>query len=148
MDIYNLFIQLITNKVFLAVLLAVLSSQGLKIILTLFSEKRFIQIKDLFVTGGMPSSHSAIVIGLATSILLTEGATTTFVFATVLALIVIRDAMGVRRTAGEEGQMIDIILQKLHLKVKDFHYSMGHTPMQVLIGSIMGLLSGIVISLI
>ncbi|MDP3918740.1 MAG: divergent PAP2 family protein, partial [Nanoarchaeota archaeon] len=62
----------------------------------------------------------------------------------VLALIVIRDAIGVRRTVGEEGEIIKELLKKHRIK-HSFHNSIGHTPLQVIIGSILGFLIALLV---
>ena len=87
----------------------------------------------------MPSSHSAFVVSLATIIFIEEGASTTFAVSLVLAFIVLRDAFGVRRTVGDEGLILNKIVKKIKLKTET-HFSMGHTPKQVLVGALIGLL--------
>lgn len=129
--------ELIINKVFLAVLIAGLGVQLIKIILYALENKK-LSWKDIVVTGGMPSSHSAFVTSLVTIIFLTEGVTTSFVISLVLAAIVIRDAFGVRRSVGEEGLLLNKIAKNLKLH-KKMHYAMGHTPAQVLVGGILGI---------
>lgn len=129
------------NHLFLSVILAGLSAQLLKIILFRFKHKK-ITLSDFLVTGGMPSSHAALVTSLVTSIYLEESLSTPFVISLVLAIIVLRDAFGVRRTVGEEGLILNKIIKKLKIKTK-IHYSWGHTPLQVLIGSLIGFLSGL-----
>ena len=125
------------NPVALAVLMAGFGAQMLKLIILYFRHKS-LSWHDLVVTGGMPSSHSAFVVSLATIIYLEEGVTTAFVISLVLAFIVLRDAFGVRRTVGIEGKQIEKLLKLNKMKSK-FHYSMGHTPLEVLVGSILGL---------
>ncbi len=124
------------NKILIALLLAGIGAQLIKLILYWYETKKF-SWKDLLKTGGMPSSHSAFVISLTTILLLEEGLSSTFAISLVLSAIVIRDAFGVRRTAGEEGKIIAKIMEKLKMKQKT-HFSMGHTPLQVLVGSIIG----------
>ena len=124
------------NKILLSVLFAGFGAQLLKLIIYWFRHKR-LSWRDLVVTGGMPSSHSAFVIALATSIYLVEGTSTTFAISLVLALIVIRDAFGVRRTVGKEGMIINQILKKIKLKTQN-HFALGHTPLQVIVGALMG----------
>ena len=92
----------------------------------------------MVVTGGMPSSHSSFVVALATIVYLEEGLSTAFVISLVLALIVLRDAFGVRRTVGMEGKQIEKLL-KLHKLKSKFHYSLGHTPLEVAVGALIGL---------
>ena len=124
------------NKVLLAVILAVFGTQLIKLI-TYFFQNKSLKFKDLFVTGGMPSSHSAFVVSLATIIYLVEGTSTAFAISLILAMIVLRDAYGVRRAVGEEGVIINKILKKVKMNT-DTHFAMGHTPMQVIVGSLLG----------
>jgi len=131
------------NKIILALLLAGFGSQLIKLLILWFKHKK-LTWSDLIVTGGMPSSHSAFVISLATSIYLSEGTSTAFAIALVLAFIVIRDSFGVRRTAGEEGHMLVRVLKRLKIKTK-VHYSLGHTPLQVLVGSLIGLIVSLLV---
>ena len=126
------------NKIALAVLLAGFGAQLLKLIIFFFRHKT-LSWHDLVVTGGMPSSHSAFVVALATIIYLLEGVSTAFVISLVLGLIVLRDAFGVRRTVGMEGKQIERLL-KLHKLKSKFHYSMGHTPLEVAVGALIGFL--------
>ncbi len=131
------------NKIILAVLLAGFGAQLLKLIIYWFRHKS-LTWHDLVVTGGMPSSHAAFVVSLATSVFLQEGVSTAFSISLALALIVLRDAFGVRRTVGEEGQVIQQIVQKIKLKTET-HFSMGHTPLQVLVGSLVGLVIAVMV---
>lgn len=126
------------NKIILTLLLAGFGAQLVKLIGLWFRHKR-LSWHDLVVTGGMPSSHSAFVVSLATIIYLVEGTSTGFAISLVFAFVVVRDAFGVRRSVGEEGHVIDEMLKKLKIK-KKVHYSMGHTPLQVLVGSVIGVL--------
>lgn len=131
------------NKIALAVLVGGFGAQLLKLLIFFFRHKS-LSWHDLVVTGGMPSSHSAFVVSLATIVYLEEGASTAFVISLVLAFIVLRDAFGVRRTVGMEGKQIEKLL-KLHKLKSKFHYSMGHTPLQVAVGAVMGLISSLAI---
>ncbi len=131
------------NFVLLAVLLAGFGAQLCKLIIYWFRHKT-LAIADLVVTGGMPSSHSAFVVALSTAVYLQEGASTAFAITLVIAMIVIRDAFGVRRTVGEEGVVITDILKKLKLRTKT-HFSMGHTPKQVAVGALIGLVVPILV---
>ena len=127
----------------MGVILAGFGAQILKLIIYFFRHKT-LHLRDLVVTGGMPSSHSALVVALFTIIYLEEGASTAFAISLVLALIVVRDAFGVRRTVGEEGLVLSHVISKLKLKDKT-HIAMGHTPLQVVMGAIMGLMSALAV---
>lgn len=136
--------QLFLNPFFLTIVLAGIGTQLIKILIYKFKHEQKFHLKDLFVTGGMPSSHSSLMVGLTAITFLTEGSTPLFFLTIALTAIILRDAMGVRRTAGEEGRTINLLIKKLHPNVQPVHYSLGHTPMQVLVGSIIGFVSALI----
>lgn len=131
------------NKILIAIIFAGFGTQLIKLIIYWFRHKT-LSINDLIVTGGMPSSHSAFVVSLATIIFLQEGTSTAFAISLVFALIVIRDAFGVRRTVGKEGNAIEKLF-KIHKIKSKSHYAMGHTPIQVAVGSILGLVVSLLV---
>lgn len=131
------------NKIIIAILLAGFGAQLVKLIIYWFKNKK-LSWHDLVVTGGMPSSHSAFVVALAVIIYLVEGASAVFAVSLVFAFVVIRDAFGVRRSVGKEGKAIEKLL-KLHKIKSKFHYAMGHTPLQVFVGSIIGFVVAILV---
>ena len=133
------------NKVLWSIVIAGVLAQAIKILIFKFKHKQKFSINDLIATGSMPSAHSALVTALVISIYLTEGLTTIFLLAAVFAVVVIRDAFGVRRTAGEEGKIIDKIIKSSKLKIRTFHYSLGHTPKEVIAGIIIGIVSSIIV---
>ena len=63
--------------------------------------------------------------------------------AVVLAVVVIRDSLGVRRTAGEEGKTINRIIRLAHVRTPPVHYSLGHTPTEVAVGMVIGALAAL-----
>lgn len=104
-----------------------------------------INIKNLTAYSGMPSGHSAIVISLATIVGLVEGwDSSLFAISAILALVVIRDALGIRQYLGQHGKTLNILVKDLGddnvLEQKYPHLleKIGHTPAQVLAGSIIG----------
>ena len=129
------------NKIIMAIILAGFGAQLVKLIIYWFKHKS-LTFHDIFVTGGMPSSHSAFVVSLATIIYLVEGTSSSFAIALVFAMVVLRDAYGVRRSVGKEGKQIEKLL-KLHKVSSKEHYAMGHSPKQVLVGSLIGFLVSI-----
>ncbi len=145
MNLLQIFKILFTNKIFLAIFISLLAAQLIKIHFLVIKKKQKVQFKDIFLTGGMPSSHSSAVTALTITLFLTEGVTSSSIISLVLAAIVIRDAMGVRRTAGEEGKIINRIIKKSKLKIQKVHYSLGHKPKEVLVGVIIGILTSIAI---
>jgi acid phosphatase family membrane protein YuiD len=95
-------------------------------------------------TGGMPSSHAALVSGMAVSVAFQEGiGSNLFVVSVWVALIVIRDAMGVRRSSGLQGRMINVLgknmAEKLGIEYHPVKEVNGHTPLQVAVGGLLGI---------
>lgn len=103
------------------------------------------KFKNITSYSGMPSGHSAMVISLATIIGLVEGLDSPmFAVSLVLAMIVIRDALGIRRYLGQHGKVLNVLVKDLRDdKVLDESYphlleQVGHTPFQVIVGSLIG----------
>lgn len=139
----GLIADLFASNIFLSVLLAGSIAQLIKIMLMLVKSKQEFNINDLIVTGGIPSAHSAMVGALTTIIWLNQGFSPLFFVVFTFSLIIIRDAMGVRRSVGEEGKLIEKLIKRQNMIVDKFHYSLGHNPMEVLAGIIIGLISAI-----
>ena len=135
-------------------------AQIIKTILYLIQHKDF-DVERLFGAGGMPSGHTAMVIGASVGIARTEGTNTTiFAVMVILAAIVIYDAMGVRRAAGLHAQELNNInaffaklLKKAPKEItegtEEYEYKklkeyLGHTPLEVLAGAALGVISAFV----
>lgn len=136
---------LLQNKIFLAVIISAVLSQGIKIIMNMIKDKKGISITDFIVTGGMPSTHSALVTSLFVSLILDQGLSPLTIAAIVLFLIVVTDSMGVRRTAGEEGKVLNKIIKLEKLNIPAMHYSLGHKPIEVLAGMVIGFFVSVVV---
>ena len=141
---------LFASPIFWAIIASVVVAQTVKIILLVFKQRQKFVFADLFITGNMPSAHSAIVTALTTIILLTEGVSPLFFATFVFAAIVIRDAFGVRRTVGEESKVltnvITVLKTKFHIAIsRKMHQSLGHQPIEVFVGTLIGIASAIVV---
>lgn len=108
-------------------------------------------IGNLTAYSGMPSGHSAMVISLVTIIGLIEGIDSPFfAIAFILAALVIRDAVGLRRYLGEHGRIINGLVKELgseHLLDENYPRlleKIGHTPAQVAVGSLIGFVVSLV----
>lgn len=133
--------------VIVSVVVALAVAQGLKMLLIAVRHRQRLSLEDIVVTGGMPSAHSATVTALCLSILWTEGwRNPVFVLSAVLAVVVIRDALGVRRTAVEEGKTINSIIRLAHVRTPLVHYSLGHTPTEVAAGVAIGALVALAVA--
>jgi len=146
------FSAFLTNRHLLTALVAMSIAQILKVFFDYWRTKSW-QKALLFSTGGMPSSHSSLAMSLAVSIGLYEGfETTLFAMAAVLALVVMHDAQGIRRAAGQQAEAINFLFSKLEdqgikldQKLKEL---LGHRPIEVMAGGVLGLIVAIVASLI
>lgn len=118
-------------------------AQGIKVFLGVIREKRF-NFKWFIGTGGMPSSHAAGATALATTCGLHAGFdSVAFALAAVFALVTMFDAQGVRRSAGQQAVILNQILDDIYWKGKiegeRLLELIGHSPLQVIIGSFLGL---------
>lgn len=132
------------NKVLIVTLTVWVIAQGIKVFLGVIRERRF-NFKWLIGTGGMPSSHAAGATALATSCGLYSGFDSiTFALATIFALVTMFDAQGVRRSAGQQATILNQILDDMYwkgkVKTEQLMELIGHTPLQVIIGSMLGLM--------
>ncbi len=140
---HDLITNLFANNIFLSILLAGGISQLTKIMLLLLKYKQEFHINDLIVTGGIPSTHSAMVGALTAMIWLNQGFSPLFFVVFTFSLIILRDSMGVRRSVGEEGKLIEKIVERQKMEIDKFHYSLGHNPLEVLAGIIIGLICAV-----
>lgn len=144
----NLFVQLSQNKIFVTVLAAWLIAQGAKVFLGVITEKRF-NFRWFVDTGGMPSSHAATVSALATAIGLNYGIKhPLFAVTLVFAWIILMDAQGFRRSAGKQAEILNMVLDDIYWKKKvreeRLKELLGHTPVEVFMGAIIGILVAII----
>ena len=146
---------LLSNRPLLAALAGAFVAQFLKPFLLWPFERKF-QAELFISTGGMPSSHTAMVVALCTSIYMTEGITSlAFAMALTFSLIIMHDAMGIRRAAGKQAEVINEwsrILTQIHedgeFTPENLKTMLGHSFIQVLGGIFVGLTTGIIITAI
>ncbi|MFP4698399.1 MAG: divergent PAP2 family protein [Eubacteriales bacterium] len=143
MQYLNGFSAILYNKPLISAVLAWLIAQLIKLTLALFSTKR-IDFTKLVASGGMPSSHSATVCALATAIGELQGYDSSmFGIASIVALVIMYDASGVRRAAGKQAKVLNKIVKEL--ENNELHFEerlkelLGHTPIEVFIGGLLGI---------
>ena len=155
---YEKLIMFFTHPTFLAGIFSWLGAQFLKTLIHLIYG-RIKTIKDLIAnmfwrTGGMPSSHSAVVTAVCTSIGIREGVTSSiFMLSLLITFITMRDAVGVRRSSGMQSQKLNELGRELEKnecieEYKPIKEVNGHTPIQVIMGAIIGFLIGLSMSLL
>jgi acid phosphatase family membrane protein YuiD len=142
------FKALFENKIFLSSVSSLCTAQVLKSILYLIKRRRkkSRELVEILIwrTGGMPSSHAALVSSLCASIAFFRGiATDLFIFSFWFALVVLRDAMGVRRSAGLLARALNNLgrqtAEKTGLEFRAVKEIQGHTPLEVIVGSSLGI---------
>lgn len=124
-----------------------LGIQLFKLFYDLVTTKKF-NFKRLMQSGGMPSSHSAVVVSLTTMIGKTQGVESPmFAIAVIFSAVVMYDAAGVRRAAGKQAKLLNKIVQTPGLTGVEVSErlieALGHTPIQVLVGALIGLIVGL-----
>jgi hypothetical protein len=130
-------------EVMLAGLLAGATAQIIKFLMDMQAHRRLNFIL-LVQTGGMPSSHSASMMGMATSVGLVSGFTSVvFAVALGVAMVVMYDAAGVRRAAGRMAGILNQLVDDLYSEHPErfpfrLRELLGHTPVEVLVGSLLG----------
>ena len=143
------------NRILLIVFIAWFITQTIKLIVFRVINKKFV-LERFFGDGGMPSSHSAVVASLATAIGLQSGwDSLLFAVATVLAVIVMHDATGVRQETGKQAKVINDLVKLVQAKdrgemtpaetLKEF---VGHTGPQVFVGMLCGILVALIMNII
>ena len=141
---------ILSNRALVAAIAGAFAAQFLKPFLLWPFERKF-KAELFFSTGGMPSSHSAMVVALTTSIFMTEGiASLAFAISVTFSLIIMHDAMGIRRAAGKQAEVINEwsrILTQLHedgeFTPENLKTMLGHSFVQVIGGMVVGLIAGI-----
>jgi len=139
----RLFVSNFKFDILLTSFIAWLIAQSLKVLLGVIKERKF-NFKWFVGTGGMPSSHAALVSALATSVGLHMGFTSPyFAIALVFAIVVLFDAQGVRRSSGKQAEILNMILEDMYWKkrIKEDRLKelLGHTPVEVMAGTVLGI---------
>lgn len=146
--------DILNNYILLAPLISWFVAQLLKVFTNLVIERK-LSIERLFGDGGMPSGHSATVTSLAVMVGWSYGFNSAvFAIATLLAIIVMHDATGVRREAGkhaesikEMAELVNELFKESDLKIRTEKIKklVGHTPLQVFVGALIGALIAVIV---
>ncbi len=140
----HFFSEIVQNKVLMIAIIAWFIAQVFKVFLTLFLEKN-LDFTRFVGSGGMPSSHSSFSMALTTAIGKLYGwSSPIFAVSLSFSLIVMYDAAGVRRAAGEQARILNKMIYDLqtHKKITEERLKelIGHTPKQVIAGALLGII--------
>lgn len=141
--------QLLQNQILITAVTGWFVAQILKTLIHLWMTKSF-DPERLVGSGGMPSSHSSTVCSMAVAAGMAYGFSSfEFAVTTILAIIVMHDAMGVRLETGRQAKLLNEIIKSFQtidgkpLSEKNLKEFVGHTPIQVLAGAILGIVIGL-----
>ena len=130
----------------IAIVVAWLVAHAIKYTISLINSENVDIIRSLFVSGGMPSSHSATVVSLVTIIGFIDGPNSgLFGLSILFAMITMYDAMKVRRSSGEQGVALRKLMKEQKSTILTPYVVKGHTPIEVLAGAVLGLVIGVVV---
>ncbi len=133
----------------LAPLVAWAIAQASKVILTSVRQRR-LNLRVLAETGGMPSSHAAIVMGMTTAVGKHAGVSSAaFAIALIFSFVVMYDAAGLRRAAGRQAAILNRLVEDLvHMRgmqEQKLRELLGHTPVEVVVGALLGIGVGLIL---
>jgi acid phosphatase family membrane protein YuiD len=139
--------EIFNNKILGISMFACFLAQFLKIFT--FSEKK-IKFSRIVSSGGMPSSHSSFVTSLSTLVGMELGFNSMeFAIVAVFSIIIMYDASGVRRAVGKQAAVLNQIIDDLHhkkyIEQKKLKELVGHTPIEVLFGALLGILTALIL---
>ena len=143
------------NYMLMSAIVGWFGAQICKVFTGMFKERKFDIITLFFSTGGMPSSHAAVVCGLATASIVLYGLGSAYTaIIIVIALIVMVDASGVRYETGKQAEIINKMIKELFSHEKnpeEFNTTLkelvGHTPFQVFVGAVFGIVCSLLLAI-
>lgn len=144
--------NLLTNYTFITPIIAWFSAQLIKMIITLIKDRQFRPLLILFSSGGMPSSHTATVTSLFAASALKYGfGSFEFSVSFILAMVVMTDAVGVRRETGKQAKVLNRIVEELfsgdaERSDRALKELVGHSPLQVAMGALVGISTAVIIA--
>ncbi|WHH59635.1 divergent PAP2 family protein [Petroclostridium sp. X23] len=136
------------NEIITTSVIAWFIAQLLKVLFVLIGQKK-IDFSRFVGSGGMPSSHSAFVVSLTTAIGKNVGPNSVeFAIAFAVAMVVMYDASGVRRAAGQQARILNKLVEQWgkkdpHFVEDQLKELLGHTPFEVLVGALLGIAIGL-----
>ncbi len=149
-EIKGYLIDFFTNRILLCAIASWFLAQILKLFTAYKRSEKTTLLRFLVGSGGMPSSHSSVVTGCAFSVGILHGFDSAlFAVSAVLAVVVMRDAAGVRRESGKQAAVINQMSRELNKDRKNLFEEtlqelLGHTPLQVFFGALLGIVMAFV----
>jgi acid phosphatase family membrane protein YuiD len=142
---------LAANRPLMSAFSAWFVAQVLKTLVFAILEKQ-VNWRKMVETGGLPSAHSALVVGLCTGVGLNDGwHSTAFAIAFVFAMIVMYDAIGIRQEAGKHADLLNqllmiAVIQDSYQQREKLRELLGHTPLEVFAGALIGVMMALFVN--
>lgn len=143
----NLITSILMSKIVIACFFGWFIAQSIKFVTELIKHKRF-DIDKMFALGGMPSSHTATIVALLFATFFDQGVTPLVIAIFIIALIVIRDSVGVRQEVGKHARILNKIMKKHKVIEEELEELIGHTHLEVIAGALIGGAVAVVVYLI
>ena len=130
----------------ITIIVSWLVAQGAKYIIIVLRSGDVKNLRHLYLSGNMPSAHTATVASMTTIVGLMEGVNSAiFGVVLLLAVVVMYDAMMVRRSVGEQGEAIHALIKHTKSTITPPRAAKGHTPVEVAVGALVGVIVGAVV---
>lgn len=137
---------MVISAYLIAALVGWIVAQGAKYLIAVARSRSAREFRSLYISGGMPSAHSATVVAVATVVALKDGIESgLFGVAALLAAIVMYDAVMVRRSSGKQGDILAQLLLDTKSKIIAPRFAKGHEPAEVLVGAALGVVIGCIV---
>lgn len=143
---FTSFATLLMTRSFLAIFFSFFVSHLLKVFVDWYEQKKF-SLKSFYRTGGMPSAHTATVVAIVMSVFFVEGVSMLFIAVLFFSLIIVRDALGVRFSVGQQAQTLNKLLKVSGVE-ESVKVILGHTLSQVVVGALIGTIVTFVVFII
>ena len=131
----------------LTIIVSWIIAQGAKYLVVAIKNRSLANFRQLYLSGNMPSAHSATVVALLTVIGFKDGVSSgLFGLAAIFTAVVLYDAVMVRRSSGEQGESLTHLIKEQKSSVRLPRVAKGHTPLEVVVGSVVGLVVGVLVA--
>jgi acid phosphatase family membrane protein YuiD len=131
------------EQAIISIILACCIAQTTKLLVN-YQEHKIWDFSQYLRNGGMPSSHTAVTIALTASLAIDTGLSYLTLVAAVFTAVVINDAMKVREETGEEAEILNGMMDKMHIVHRRLSERVGHKPIEVFVGAVVGVIAAMI----
>lgn len=136
--------EILIERIVISIILAFFIAQTIKLIKE-YTRAGEWNLAVYLQNGGMPSAHTSTAVALSIGLLLETGLSYFFIIAALFTIIIMNDAMKVRRETGEEARVLNVMMRKENIGQHKLAESVGHTPTEVIVGFILGVVATLIV---